>query len=223
MRMCLGVVALLGSFLPLSAAAQMCEEGRIVVDGYCCWPGQHFDEALNRCAGPPSCPGGWVGAGSECTRVEAAAWVGPADSRGPRTLDEPPPTPSRSLDGGLIGGGAALFFTGYMGAVVTHHLLGNAYFCSGYYCIDTAPNWFVTFLPVFHNFAMIGNFGGAGATGMWIAGFLGGALEVGGLAMLIVGQIGHEAPLTARVGGASLALLPSAAGADAGATIALAW
>lgn len=51
---------------PTSARAQ-CEEGREPTsEGYCCWPGQTWDDERSRCANPPECPEGLVAAGLEC-------------------------------------------------------------------------------------------------------------------------------------------------------------
>ncbi len=53
-------------------AASNCVDGRVAVDGgYCCWPGQRFDDAAGRCVGPPRCPSGLAAAGAECVRTAA--------------------------------------------------------------------------------------------------------------------------------------------------------
>jgi hypothetical protein len=63
--------------------AQACETGRVPVDGgYCCWPGQTFDVAANRCSGAPICPEGFLGSGAECVLAS------------PATSSPPPPTPA---------------------------------------------------------------------------------------------------------------------------------
>jgi hypothetical protein len=61
------VVVLALIFVPLAARAQDCAGGRVATsEGYCCWPGQRWDDADQRCEGPPSCPAPLSASGSEC-------------------------------------------------------------------------------------------------------------------------------------------------------------
>jgi hypothetical protein len=49
-----------------------CTEGRVRVEGYCCWPAQRWDAALGRCEGAPTCPGELVEHGAACVAPAAA-------------------------------------------------------------------------------------------------------------------------------------------------------
>jgi len=148
------------------------------VGGYCCWPGQTFDVQLDRCSGPPSCPAGFVGVGSGCE-------ISAGQSIDVRTEDAPnrsAPTSGRERDAGLLGGGAALCFVHYLGAVFTHFGVASS---------DFLTLWPLTFFPVVHNLAMIDNRGGTSVAIAWGVGFLCGAAEIAGLVMMIVGDVGH--------------------------------
>ncbi len=73
------IALVLASIAPLTAYAQECAGGRVATqEGYCCWPGQRWDDADQRCEGPPSCPAPLHAAGSECvTAGEAVAQPAP--------------------------------------------------------------------------------------------------------------------------------------------------
>ncbi len=43
-----------------------CAEGRVRVDGYCCWPAQSWDADRARCTGAPACPAELVEHGDTC-------------------------------------------------------------------------------------------------------------------------------------------------------------
>ncbi len=70
--------------------------GRVVgeaTEGHCCWPGQRWDAALNRCDGVPACPAGYGGAGAECERPPP-----PAQILAPPEPPPPPPAPAPSIE-----------------------------------------------------------------------------------------------------------------------------
>lgn len=72
---------------PLSVQAQECAGGRAATaEGYCCWPGQHWDVDHARCDGPPSCPAPLAASGNECI---AEGVVPPAEA--------PPPAPPQMV------------------------------------------------------------------------------------------------------------------------------
>ncbi len=237
--------------------AQACETGRVPVDGgYCCWPGQTFDVAANRCSDPPSCPEGFLGSGADCVVAPATA-AEPALAPPGETAPDPgsarvtsgrgwdpehddtrsrdrrmeagrgwspedpraaiPPRSGRRPRVGLLAGGAAVFFPIYVLTTIGHALLGSAYVGGSV----VAPLWPLTFIPVFHNLAMIDNGGGSNAEGMWVIGTLAGMLEVAGLVMLIVGQVGSEELLDATEASVEVSLLAGAPNADAGASVRL--
>lgn len=219
---------------PVPPAPPVCAAGRVSVGGYCCWPGQTFDLAANRCIGPPACPAGFVGAGAECERtttIEPTAAIEPAVRREPTaqattrarpTAARPTPAaipPARERDIPLLAGGAVLFFLPYLSTIFAHYGLGTSYNREAWLGDrSVAPLWPLTLFPITHNFAMISNTGGSAAGAMWLIGFLAGACEIAGLVMMIVGEIGHPvAPATARRSQWRLAGGP--AGAEIGAGI----
>lgn len=84
MRASLLLLAL--AWLPSAARAQ-CAEGRVSTgEGYCCWPGQSWNDERSRCVGPPRCPPGSVGEGDECVAVDAV----PEGADASPSSDEPP-------------------------------------------------------------------------------------------------------------------------------------
>lgn len=110
-----------------------------------------------------------------------------------------------------------LFFVPYLATVLTHYFIGTGLsYSGGYYggYASTAPLWPLTFIPIVHNLAMIGNSGGGAAVAMWVVGFLAGVLEISGLAALIVGERGHEEPVTEP----RFSFVPSSPDADLGAS-----
>lgn len=84
----LGALALvvLTALAPSLAQAQTCEEGRVLSNGRCCWPGQRFDEEDAVCAGPPQCPRGLVDEGGACRPGRTLAPEQPRQ-QGPALLD----------------------------------------------------------------------------------------------------------------------------------------
>ena len=64
---------------PRTVCAQNCANGREpTAEGYCCWPGQHWDDGHQRCDGPPSCPEPLRAAGNECVSAGQTAQATPA-------------------------------------------------------------------------------------------------------------------------------------------------
>lgn len=62
--------------LSSTAHAQGCADGLVITpetQGRCCWPGQTWSDAYNRCDGPPQCPDGWLGSGGSCVRAAVSA------------------------------------------------------------------------------------------------------------------------------------------------------
>lgn len=51
---------------PAMAVAQECSEGRLRIEGRCCWPGQSWSLEHGRCDGAPTCPTGLVEHGETC-------------------------------------------------------------------------------------------------------------------------------------------------------------
>lgn len=41
---------------PRSAPRRLCDQGRVPVNGHCCWPAQHWDAHTQTCTGTPTCP-----------------------------------------------------------------------------------------------------------------------------------------------------------------------
>jgi hypothetical protein len=195
------------------AAAQDCAEGRVSVDGYCCWPGQTFDAAAGRCSGPPMCPTGRVASGAECVPV-----VEPAAPAAPTAA----PAATRSADVGLIAAGATLIGVGYLGAVVTSVVMGQQTASAGFGArVQAVPNWWVGFFPLVHAAAASGACCGSYDLPVIIAGIAGAAMEIGGTVLLVLGIIGHEQePAGITAGPVRLQL--GARGADAGLSVELA-
>lgn len=54
------------AFAGSAAAQDECSEGRLRMEGRCCWPGQTWSVELGRCDGAPSCPGDLVEHGEAC-------------------------------------------------------------------------------------------------------------------------------------------------------------
>lgn len=80
MRQVLTLVALLALGTSSARAQDACAGGRIATaQGYCCWPGQRWDDADQRCEGPPRCPPPLSASGATC--------IGPGAS-----VDEPAPS-----------------------------------------------------------------------------------------------------------------------------------
>lgn len=201
------VVLLTGSV----AHAQNCEGGRVAVSGgYCCWPGQTFDLASNRCAGPPVCPDGLQASGAEC--VEAGR-----QSRDDGSF-ESAGRPARHVDGGLIGAGVALIAVGYLGAAITGIVMGQQTSRG----VQVIPNWWVALIPVAHPFAAVGACTSCGTFDipMIIGGVGGTVLELVGTLLLVLGVVGHEDE-PAR--GPGLTLRPSAPFADLGFSVEARW
>lgn len=129
---------LLLSALGSRAAAQECAEGRIRVEGRCCWPGQSWSTELARCEGEPACPIGLVAHGETCaaaiersgastrgTGVTRAMYAGDATPSAASTEGWPSATsaidppgawvvPVRGEDEGLISVAFAVFDVGYL-------------------------------------------------------------------------------------------------------------
>ncbi|MCA9609080.1 MAG: hypothetical protein KC619_25940, partial [Myxococcales bacterium] len=83
MRPLLAIVAVLGLAVPTARAQDVCAAGRIATpQGYCCWPGQRWDEADQRCEGPPRCPEPLSASGATCIGPGAAV-----DEPAPRVPD----------------------------------------------------------------------------------------------------------------------------------------
>ncbi|GAB5540816.1 MAG: hypothetical protein SangKO_005760 [Sandaracinaceae bacterium] len=83
------------AWLPAAVHAQ-CAEGRVPTgEGYCCWPGQTWNDERSRCVGPPRCPEGSFGEGDECvprtgateTRAEDQAGADQTSVRGEPRYD----------------------------------------------------------------------------------------------------------------------------------------
>jgi hypothetical protein len=55
-----------------AAEERPCADGRVRVEGYCCWPDQRWDGALGRCEGAPTCPAGRVEHGADCVATSPA-------------------------------------------------------------------------------------------------------------------------------------------------------
>ena len=68
------LVALSGSV----ARAQTCTDGRIDLEGHCCWPGQDWSFELGRCDGGPTCPPFLVAHGESCIAPVRGEHVEPA-------------------------------------------------------------------------------------------------------------------------------------------------
>ncbi len=61
------------------ARAQECTGGRVATpEGYCCWPSQRWDDADQRCEGPPSCPAPLAASGTECVGAGAVEETAPS-------------------------------------------------------------------------------------------------------------------------------------------------
>jgi hypothetical protein len=73
-----------------SCGPETCEMGMERMDdaGHCCWPGQTWDTALERCAGVARCPPGTQQSGATCVTAVAES-----------TRRGPPPDPSGGADG----------------------------------------------------------------------------------------------------------------------------
>lgn len=213
--MAVGLVAAVSLEGP-TAFAQTCRDGQVrTEDGYCCWPGQDFDVAQDRCVGAPVCPTGYVGSGSDCV-LRA---MDPANDHAPRTI------PERESDGGLIGGGVAFIGVGYLGAAITAIILGQQ---EGRDTLGVRrpvmPNWWAGFFPLVHATAAIGACCGSYDAMMVVGGIIGGVFEVVGTILVVLGAIGHErTSATASVGPFELEVGFGAAGTDAGAHVAARW
>lgn len=115
-----------------------------------------------------------------------------------------------------------MFFVPYVTAVSVQFALGTMMIHSPGVSRTVAPLVDFTFLPVFHNFAMLTNNGGTEAAAMWVVGFVAGACEIAGLAMLILGEIGHRRPDRAALG-PRWTLGGGPAGAEVGASVSTAF
>jgi len=136
-----------------------------------------------QCLGPPSCPIGRAAAGVECVALAAAAT--PSE---PAAIREP--------DGALLGAGIALIVVGYLGAVITDTVAGTSTAnipsppCIGYCRGPAAPNWGFGFLPLLHPAAGIDAYEPF-RTIVFVVSSIGTALEITGLVLAILGQIGR--------------------------------
>ncbi len=141
--------------LPLLASAQ-CAPGRVANDatgGRCCWPGQSWSEDRDRCEGPPTCPAGMWGEGSDC--VAAAS---PQPAAPPPTFAAPPPAEPRQatfaaaeprapsatgtepIAGLAIAGGVSLGVT-YLATVIASAVAMTS-------CYSGCPEYALNFIPV---------------------------------------------------------------------------
>ena len=194
------VLVVVVSCFAASARAQECAEGRVASEataGRCCWPGQAWDAEHGRCSGPPSCPAGRVAEGDACVSPSAPVVVPSAP---------PPVAPSgpvhRMYDEHVIGGIATLA-AAYLVTAVVGTVDGTWYDdASGLFC------W----IPIAG-----GVLWGLGRDEIvpWAMGISGAVVQAAGLALLLVGVVGHD------VDTEQVLVLPSAPGAEAGASIAV--
>lgn len=60
------------------AEQEPCPAGRVrsnLTEGRCCWPEQRWAQENDRCAGPPTCPPGYLIDGDDCQRGEPPQWI----------------------------------------------------------------------------------------------------------------------------------------------------
>lgn len=93
-------------------AMQICDEGRILVEGsHCCWPGQRFSEETQSCVGAPvSCPQGHDIHGEACLLADTSLPLPEEQARQvafPEDRAESPSNTRRTLGMALTGTGAA--------------------------------------------------------------------------------------------------------------------
>jgi hypothetical protein len=177
--------AIIGCLAP-PASAQIsrdgCREGRFAESGYCCWPGQHPDEH-GACRGTPTCPEGRVVTVDDC--------VVPV----PPVI--PVPSTETEMDTGLFGAGLALLLVGYLGPAITDTVGGHVRVPSPgpctTFCLEWpgVVQWPIAWVPFASLIAVYGS-GGAWTATTLIVGGIGTALQVAGLIMTIVGQMGHS-------------------------------
>ncbi len=175
-----------GSECVATARPSACAEGRVAVSGgYCCWPGQ-WVTAEGRCSGPPRCPGGLVASGAEC--IAALSSPAPAvygDSYG-SARDDPNLGPNQ-VRLGLLSGGIALFLGGYAFSAIMGTYGGMQGSLTSYG--SALPSWPFAWIPFLHPLMPLGS------SGTWtpVSGIVGAAstaMEIAGLVMAIIGQIG---------------------------------
>ena len=194
----------------VARAQTACVEGRVAVDhGYCCWPGQHATEA-GACLGPPECPGALVASGAQCVvRLSAE----PEETTG-RLVDT---GPRREVDTELLGWGIGLIVVGWLGGGITETgsgVRGPYVGYAGYEdrLVEHLPAWPFGWIPVLHPLAAIGA-GGFEAFVAGLVGSVGALMEIGGVVMAVLGQLGHEVP---EAGTDPVALRIGAPGAEGG-------
>lgn len=85
------VAALAWIAAPAAAQTAECAEGRVRVEGRCCWPGQQWSDARGRCENVPRCPEGRVEHGEDCVPMATSGLGSPL---GPPGL---PPGPAPEL------------------------------------------------------------------------------------------------------------------------------
>lgn len=93
-----------------SARAQDCSEGRVRVEGRCCWPGQSWSLEHGRCDGAPLCPPGLVEHGETCVASALSALPSapsPPGARGRDAYAEPTFPRAASTDGWPVAVGDA--------------------------------------------------------------------------------------------------------------------
>lgn len=164
-------------------AAAACMEGRVAVaGGYCCWPGQSVSTD-GRCGGPPSCPAGRVASGAECAPVATPAYTpagyGVMRDGSFESSERPREPEGNQVREGLLAGGITLILVGWLGSGITVTIGGAG-----------SVGWPFGWLPLLHPLAAVGT-----SDGTWglVAGIVGGVsvgMEIAGIIMAIVGQIG---------------------------------
>lgn len=96
---CLGAARPLRAQDRAAAIAASCEEGRVRVEGRCCWPSQTWSEPYGRCSGVPACPTDLVEHGEDCVvRAQASVPTTEAPTTGaPAQADAPGPAEQASV------------------------------------------------------------------------------------------------------------------------------
>ncbi|MGE0784202.1 MAG: hypothetical protein AB7S26_00840 [Sandaracinaceae bacterium] len=188
-------------------------------EGYCCWPGQSWSAAAQRCEGAPICPAGYVGAGPTCQPDPNRATVQPMTPPPPTTAVPPPaygattyapsyaaPPPQRPVpmvDAGprleLVAIGAPMFGAGWLGSIIAGVIYaadnGDAPEVTAAFCIPLAGPITGTLL--------LADTGGLGYDYVDLAASLavvGTGLQVAGVVLTIIGLATHRrVPATAEL------------------------
>lgn len=241
--MACGLAVIVAFCVPDVARAQ-CAGGRTVepaTQGRCCWSGQHWDGA--RCAGPPTCPAGMGAAGDECvptagatpafgagglssgltapsaeqTATAAASIMPDAPPRGPTGLRHP--RRGTHPDWEALGGGIVFLVVGYVAALVPSLASSLEQTCwvtpSGAWDCEPAATWPFALIPFLHQLAAIDATYRDGAMTM-IGPIPGLTFELIGLLLALTGGLRSYPHLEGQAG---VRFVPSAPGADAGASI----